>query len=464
MAGEFNRWRGRAVAALLGVLAGLAAAPAAPAAEAGLAAFVGTPDPALAWATRQTGRVRGARYRELVLTSQRWQGEPWRHQFFVVCPGNAAPGRPAVLAIAGGNWRDRYLAPPDRPRAPLGTGLYRDLARRIRAPVAVLLQVPAQPLLGGLTEDALIAATFARYLDGAGADWPLLLPMAKAGSAALTALAAVAADDCGVRPERFIVTGASKRGWTAWLLAAADPRVAGLAPTVFDAVRLDAQVAHQASAWGELSALLQVYAPLVDRLDTPAGQQLLELVDPWRHRAQLAMPKLVVLGTNDAYFPADSAGLYVDGVAPASLLYLPNQGHAARDPRRISAGLAALADAVASGTPLPAPGLAATVVDGVAEVRVTAPAPVHGARLWVARSADGVFRAEPWVAQRLRRTDDGRFVASVPLAGGYVAVFGEAEFGRWGRRYRLSTPLVRIGPAGVIAVGAVSAPGSGGSR
>ena len=42
------------------------------------------------------------------------------------------------------------------------------------------------------------------------------------------------------------------------------------------------------------------------------------------------MPKLIVLGTSDAYFPADSAGLYVDGVAPASLLYLQNQGHAAR--------------------------------------------------------------------------------------------------------------------------------------
>ncbi len=448
---------------LLATLAGLLVAGAAPAADAGLGAFVAAPDPALGWDTRQSGRVRGARYRELVLTSQRWQGEPWRHQFFVVCPGNAEPDRPALLVIAGGNWRDRYLDPPGRPGAPQGTGRYRDLARRIRAPVAVLLQVPPQPLLGGLTEDALIAATFDRYLAGAGADWPLLLPMVKAGSAALTALAAVAADDCGVRPQRFVVTGASKRGWTAWLLAAADPRVAGLAPTVFDAVRLDAHVAHQASAWGALSGLLRVYAPLVDRLETPAGQQLLDLVDPWRYRGQLAMPKLVVLATNDAYFPADSANLYIDGVAPASLLYLPNQGHGARDPGRIAAGLAALADAVAAGTPLPAPGLAATVTGDAAELRVAVPEPVHRVRLWVARSPNGVFRYEPWVDQRLRRDADGRFGATLPLAGGYVAVFGEAEFGRWGRRYRVSTPLVRIGPAGVVAAGGVSAPGSGGS-
>jgi PhoPQ-activated pathogenicity-related protein len=449
------------LALLLAWLVPAAAAPPAP--EAGLAAFVAAPDPALAWATRQSGLVWGARYRELVLTSQRWQGAPWRHQFFVVCPGNAEPGRPALLAIAGGDWRDRYLGPPDPPGAPPGTGRYRDLARRIRAPVAVLLQVPAQPLLGGLTEDALIAASFARYLDGAGAGWPLLLPMVKAGSAALTALAAVAADDCGVRPERFIVTGASKRGWTAWLLAAADPRVAGVAPTVFDAVRLDAHVAHQASAWGALSGLLRVYAPLVDRLETPAGQRLLDLVDPWRHRARLTMPKLVVLATNDAFFPADSANLYVAGVAPASLLYLPNQGHGARDPRRIAAGLVALADAVATGTPLPVPGLAATVAGDAVEVTVTAPATARAVRLWVARSPNDVFRYEPYVGQRLRRRADGRYGGSVPLAGGYVAVFGEAEFGRWGRRYRLSTPLLRIGADGVVVAGGVSARGSGGS-
>lgn len=466
MPGEINAARPRshgerfvAVAAAVAlVLASASGAPlvlalaASPAAAAppgsGLADYVMRPDPALGWESRQTGRVRGARYRELSLTSQTWQGEPWRHQLFVVCPGNARGDRPGLLVIAGGDWRDRYLEPPDNPGPPAGTGRYRDLARRLAAPVAVLLQVPVQPLLGGLTEDALIAASFERYLAGAGDDWPLLLPMAKAGSAALTALTATAPGDCGVAPDRFVVSGASKRGWAAWLLAAADPRVAGLVPTVFDAVRLEAQLDHQREAWGGLSPMLGTYRAVLDRLATPAGDELLALVDPWRQRARLRMPKLIVLGTNDPYFPPDSSRLYLDGVAPANLLYLPNAGHAPADTRRIAAGIGALADAVAAAEPLPTVRLSADPSGPRLRVSIATDGRARGARVWVARSAVTAPRYERYVPQRARRRTDGSFRADVVLDGQYLAVFGEVDF-RTGRRdYRLSSELLVLAPGG----------------
>lgn len=34
--------------------------------------------------------------------------------------------------------------------------------------------------------------------------------------------------------EQFVVSGASIRGWAAWLIAAVDPRVIGCVPIVFD--------------------------------------------------------------------------------------------------------------------------------------------------------------------------------------------------------------------------------------
>lgn len=281
-----------------------------------LRAYVVQADPALAWISRVEGRLGAARVRELVLTSQVWQGRPWRHQLVVICPNNARPGRPGVLFMAGGDWRERYGEQPARVAPPAGTDRYVRIARRLEAPLTVLLQVPFQPLAAGLTEDALVAWSFEQFFAGAGDASPLLLPMAKAGSAALTAMAGIAAHDCHVAPQRFVVTGASKRAWAAWLLGAADPRVAGLAPAMFDAVWMDRQAAHQLAVQGNLSLLLKGYRPLLERLATPAADDLLTIVDPWRHRARLPQPKLVVLGSNDPYWPPDSASLYLSAASP----------------------------------------------------------------------------------------------------------------------------------------------------
>ena len=144
--------------------------------------YVAAKDDAFAWTIRGKEEKNGCLVYDIDLTSQEWQGITWKHAMSAFVPEGVRHTDTVLLFIMGGSTGSR----PGDGDLEMGA----KLATMAQMPVAMLYQVPNQPLLGNKKEDDLISETFLRYLATKDAKWPLLFPMAKSAVKAMDALAA----------------------------------------------------------------------------------------------------------------------------------------------------------------------------------------------------------------------------------------------------------------------------------
>jgi PhoPQ-activated pathogenicity-related protein len=414
----------------------------------GLAEYVGRAETESGWKIERTEDLGGGKAWLLKLTSQNWHGIVWTHDLIVVAPAGKRTGKVLLLNDGGGVSQDRL----DQARR---------MAAKIQAPVAILLGVPNQPLLGGKSEDDLIAETFVRYLDTGDASWPLLLPMVKSVVKAMDAVQELGLQEKWSEPvEKFIIGGASKRGWTTWLTAANDPRVMAITPMVIDVLNMKEQMAHQEKALGGTSKEISPYTDrgLVPAPDTPQARSLWAMVDPWTYRARFTMPKLIVLANNDPFWSTDALNLYWDALPGEKYIsYSPNAGHdlnerdaagAKTNTDRAINNVAAFVRHQLSGTPMPKLSWThSTGEDGTLRLAVSAdPAPAE-ARLWVAHSETRDFRKARWESQPVGVKEGEPIEASVPKPNnGYVAYYADLGYEIDGLPQWLCTQLRIVGP------------------
>jgi PhoPQ-activated pathogenicity-related protein len=417
---------------LLSSVGGRVAAAEQPGVEVALRDYVARPDTSYRWEKRREGTVLTATYAELRLTSQTWRGTAWKHQLYVIKPVSAAPGtNKAFLFIGGGSWKPELDAAGNDAKLPREADLLALVAEQVKTPVAILLQVPHQPLFDGKTEDAIIAHTFQEYMKSRDPEWPLLLPMVKSAARAMDAIQEFSKQEWSLDIESFTVSGGSKRGWTTWLTGAVDRRAVAIAPIVIDVLNMGPQMRHQVDTWGEPSAMIQDYTRLgLDKMfDTPNGRNLLRIVDPYSYRELLTQPKLIILGTNDPYWPLDACNLYWDSLpGQKHLLYVPNNGHGVRDVPRLVGSLSALHQQAVTGRPLPKMSWDfEKQADGIV-LRVKSETPPRRVSAWTTAAMTRDFRQSQWKSGSAEKDGD-TYVCRLPLpADGYAALFGELEF------------------------------------
>ncbi len=395
--------------------------------------FLKRPEPSYKWSDVSPDYA-GDGFANLKLTSQTWQGGDWTHRLQVFKPAKLDFPDAAVLNISygGGSF----------PESILGQGI----ADVSGAYAVNVFNVPNQPLYGR-EEDELVAYSFGKYLETGDASWPILLPMAKSVVKAMDALQAWSLQKNGKRIERFIVTGASKRGWTAYLVAAGDKRVGGAAPVVYDNLNIPAQIRHQHEVWGGTSDLSVAFSNLglMDEGATGSerGKELLRAVDPYSYLKRLTVPILSINATNDGYWPHDAQTLYRDELGHQTALstyYAPNSTHF------LGAQIVPLAQSAAVWSRLLLGGETVPTIS-LMHGGDTFTATVSGAPtsvvLWGAKSQSRDFRHAQWRSIPMQHTETG-WVLSVPNARlePFGAVFAQAQWSEKGT----PSPLVLASP------------------
>ena len=200
-------------------------------------------------------------------------------------------------------------------------------------------QIPNEKLIfhndwkSSRTEDGIIALTWRHFLDyPEQPEWLLRFPMVKACLRAMDMTSELMVSlGSPVPVERWSVLGGSKRGWTSWMVAVADPeRVVAVAPIVLDLLNMRENLHHMWRNTGNWSFTFSDYwmEELLGRLDEPNFQLMAEYIDPFFYKERLTMPKMIISSCGDEFFMPDDSHYFFDQLpGPKYMRLLPNAEH-----------------------------------------------------------------------------------------------------------------------------------------
>ena len=357
-----------------------------------LQSYLKARDKAFSWEVKEKFESDGLNVAVIKLTSQKWREYTWIHQLTIISPDEITTDG-ALLFITGGSNKDGE---------PRWQGRDNDLLKmmtmisaRNKAIVAIISQIPNQPLYDNLTEDALISFTLHNFKSDRDFTWPLLFPMTKSAVRAMDAVQQYSRKELKHKISRFVVSGASKRGWTTWLAGSQDPRVTAIAPMVIDVLNMPVNIPYQKEVWGDYSVQIEDYVKLgiVQDLQSAEGQNLTTMIDPYSYRAKLTMPKMIIIGTNDEYWPVDAIKKYYYDIPGENYIhYEPNAGHGLGDGTGAMKALSAFFNIVINNGQHPACEWQVSSDTAKTDLTVKASPELKKVTLWICDSPDRDFR------------------------------------------------------------------------
>lgn len=388
------------------------------------------------------------------LTSLEWRSASevnlpiWKHWLTIVRP-DEVKGDTAMLYINGGSVTQKAPAEASHD--------YVEAALTSHSVIADLRGIPNEPLVfSGETkprnEDEIIAYSWVKFLKTGDDTWPLRMPMTKAAVRAMDTVTAFCATPAGgnVKVAKFIVTGASKRGWTTWTTAAVDKRVVAIVPMVIDLLNEIKSFEHHYEAYGFYSPAVKPYEDmgLMNIFGTPQYQALMKLEDPYSYRDRFTMPKFMINSAGDQFFLPDSSQFYFDALPGEKYLrYVPNTKHALNGDARES--LLAFYDAVLRGQPRPK---FSWKFEKNGDIRVTSVDPPAEVKLWAANNPEKRdFRldsiGEAYKSTVLSPEKSGVWIGHIEKpAKGWTAYFVELTYPSGGKYPFKFTTAVRVTP------------------
>ncbi|NUM55754.1 MAG: PhoPQ-activated pathogenicity [Candidatus Hydrogenedentes bacterium] len=400
--------------------------------------YVAKPDPAFAFDETPAKVVEETDYtaRTYHMVSQEWldptkvDRTKWEHWIVVFEPKVVDHKEHALVFINGGSNRDG--------EAPGGDGALSRVAVLSKSIVVDVKQIPNQPLKfpdekmdkykeRGRSEDEMISYAWDKFLLTKDPLWLPRLPMTKAVVRAMDMTQKLHPDI-----QHFFVCGGSKRGWTTWTVAAVDKRVSGIAPAVIDVLSVTESLDNHYKSYGFWAPAIGDYVEMdiVSRIHTPEFAELRKIVDPYSYIDRLTMPKFILNGGGDQFFPPDSWKFYFDDLKGEKYMrYIANTDHGLNIDAYFN--LASFYTAIRTNTPRPS---FAWKKNDDGSLEVTCETKPTKVTLWQATNPEGRdFRLEKigkvYTSTPVAESSPGMYRADVKAPEkGWTAFFLEMEF------------------------------------
>ncbi len=415
--------------------------------------YLQKPDAAYGWKVAKSITGNPSTTFVIRLTSQQWLDESkvdrpiWEHWLVVVKPEKLKTNK-AFLVISGSS--------NNRPMPDDADTAIEKIAEATGSIVAELRMIPNQPLVfhgdgKPRKEDDLIAYGCDQYLETGDPTWLPRLPMVKSVVRAMDCLQGWSEQE-SAKIEKFVVAGASKRGWTTWMIGATDPRVEAIIPIVIDIVNVEPSIKHHAAVYGFWATAIGNYYEhkILQRSDHPRMSGIYRVEDPYYYFDRLTMPKYIINGSGDQFFCPDSSQFYFDDLkGEKHLRYVPNTDHSVDDSIDAVLSIVAFYQMIIAGTPRPE---SSWTFEDDGSIRVQSDTPPQQVLLWQATNSKARdFRVQTigraYTNWELKPEADGSWIGGVTAPeSGWTAAFVEVSFDTGsGFPFKVST-AVRVLP------------------